>query len=490
MQELITQTGTGEDPLAAVLLLCDLIPDRFEYRKGATYVDSKLVEVLDGGAGVCQDFVHLAISVLRHHGIAARYVSGYLFTTGEEDEDGADDGLGGLGGRGGRGGGPEGEERRSGELDGRGGGPDGEERRRGEPGGRGRPEGEERRRGDHESVEVDTHAWLEALLAVEDGEPSWVSADPTNRGLAGERHVKIGHGRHYADVPPIRASTAASPTPRSRRPSRWHGSTAATRPRSRGPSGRPGWRGLARRRRRAGSGARPPRLRARPPRLQQGDRQAAEPVAPGRQQPKVTNVTSRLGHLVTFGCISTTSHQRSPAAIHRGHFWWPMRRPRRQLRNHAATPAVQRTIRAAAIATRAGLASGARGREARRAEDDPRDPRPRGLSGARDEKPAVQEDDPRDRDRAGLAGARGREAGRRGRSLRRQGRGDRPLAVDLAGREREARARQLLGHAPQPACVLGVLGRGRARDERGPAAQLLEAAGPDEAVAGMSAVAA
>ena len=38
----------------------------------------------------------------------------------------------------------------------------------------------------------------------DDGEPFWVSIDPTNRGLAGERHVKIGHGRHYADVPPIK----------------------------------------------------------------------------------------------------------------------------------------------------------------------------------------------------------------------------------------------------------------------------------------------
>jgi transglutaminase-like putative cysteine protease len=28
--------------------------------------------------------------------------------------------------------------------------------------------------------------------------------DPTNRKLAGEEHVKIGHGRHYADVPPIK----------------------------------------------------------------------------------------------------------------------------------------------------------------------------------------------------------------------------------------------------------------------------------------------
>ncbi len=57
----------------------------------------------------------------------------------------------------------------------------------------------------HESVEVDTHAWLEALLPVVDGDdPVWVGADPTNRVLAGETHVKIGHGRHYADVPPIK----------------------------------------------------------------------------------------------------------------------------------------------------------------------------------------------------------------------------------------------------------------------------------------------
>jgi transglutaminase-like putative cysteine protease len=32
----------------------------------------------------------------------------------------------------------------------------------------------------------------------------WVGADPTNRGLAGENHVKIGHGRQYHDVPPIK----------------------------------------------------------------------------------------------------------------------------------------------------------------------------------------------------------------------------------------------------------------------------------------------
>jgi transglutaminase-like putative cysteine protease len=58
--------------------------------------------------------------------------------------------------------------------------------------------------GGRDSVEVQTHAWLEALLPPGSGEPRWVGFDPTNRGFAGETHVKIGHGRNYQDVPPIR----------------------------------------------------------------------------------------------------------------------------------------------------------------------------------------------------------------------------------------------------------------------------------------------
>jgi transglutaminase-like putative cysteine protease len=55
-------------------------------------------------------------------------------------------------------------------------------------------------------MEVNTHAWLEALMPGTGGrgEPSWVGADPTNRRLAGETHVKVGHGRRYSDVPPIK----------------------------------------------------------------------------------------------------------------------------------------------------------------------------------------------------------------------------------------------------------------------------------------------
>jgi transglutaminase-like putative cysteine protease len=134
----------ADTPLETLERLCDLVPDRFEYRPGVTYVGSSVRDLLEAGAGVCQDFVHLSLVLLRRRGIAARYVSGYLWAA--PDEDGTD------------------------------------------------------------SVEVDTHAWLEALLPSTDGhgEPVWVSADPTNRRLAGETHVKVGHGRFYSDVPPVK----------------------------------------------------------------------------------------------------------------------------------------------------------------------------------------------------------------------------------------------------------------------------------------------
>jgi transglutaminase-like putative cysteine protease len=134
----------ADTPLAALERVANVIPDRFEYRAGVTYVGSTVEDLLEAGAGVCQDFAHLGLVLLRRNGIAARYVSGYLFAPPNGDE-GAD------------------------------------------------------------SAEVDTHAWLEAMLPAADGrEPLWVGVDPTNRCLLGETYVKIGHGRHYADVPPVK----------------------------------------------------------------------------------------------------------------------------------------------------------------------------------------------------------------------------------------------------------------------------------------------
>jgi transglutaminase-like putative cysteine protease len=45
-----------------------------------------------------------------------------------------------------------------------------------------------------------THAWVECFVP----DFGWVGFDPTNCTRAGEAHVKIGHGRDYDDVPPIR----------------------------------------------------------------------------------------------------------------------------------------------------------------------------------------------------------------------------------------------------------------------------------------------
>ena len=132
----------ADTPVGVLRRLVEVIPDRFEYRPGVTYVGSTVADLLEAGAGVCQDFAHLALLLLRRHGLGARYVSGYLWAPPEGDEDAT-------------------------------------------------------------SAEVETHAWVEALLPSASG-LTWVSADPTNRTLGGESHVKIGHGRHYADVPPIK----------------------------------------------------------------------------------------------------------------------------------------------------------------------------------------------------------------------------------------------------------------------------------------------
>ena len=55
------------------------IRDHVVYEPGATNVSTTAVEVLTARRGVCQDFAHLALAVLRAAGIPARYASGYLY---------------------------------------------------------------------------------------------------------------------------------------------------------------------------------------------------------------------------------------------------------------------------------------------------------------------------------------------------------------------------------------------------------------------------
>jgi transglutaminase-like putative cysteine protease len=50
----------------------------FTYTKGITTINTTLDEVLEIKKGVCQDFAHLLLQLLRTAGIPSRYVSGYI----------------------------------------------------------------------------------------------------------------------------------------------------------------------------------------------------------------------------------------------------------------------------------------------------------------------------------------------------------------------------------------------------------------------------
>jgi transglutaminase-like putative cysteine protease len=66
-------------PAVALGQLGEWLRTHVEYETGTTSVSTTAVEVLRAGRGVCQDYAHLGIAVLRSAGIPARYASGYLY---------------------------------------------------------------------------------------------------------------------------------------------------------------------------------------------------------------------------------------------------------------------------------------------------------------------------------------------------------------------------------------------------------------------------
>lgn len=112
----------------------------FDYDSTATTVTSTVADAMTRRAGVCQDFAHVALACLRAHGVAARYVSGYLAT---------------------------------------------------QP-----PPGRERVFGADAS-----HAWLAVWLP---GTDEWLAIDPTNDQWADDRYVTVAWGRDYGDVSPVK----------------------------------------------------------------------------------------------------------------------------------------------------------------------------------------------------------------------------------------------------------------------------------------------
>jgi transglutaminase-like putative cysteine protease len=127
------------DAFDAVLALAAGIKGGFRYSPGATRIDTPLAEVAAARAGVCQDFTHLGLALLRRGGVPAAYASGFLRT---------------------------------------------------DP-----PPGKPRL--PHADA---MHAWFLAWLGSEAG---WVGFDPTNGVVCGPDHILVAVGRDYADVAPV-----------------------------------------------------------------------------------------------------------------------------------------------------------------------------------------------------------------------------------------------------------------------------------------------
>jgi transglutaminase-like putative cysteine protease len=68
-----------ERPLELVREINEAVFNAFEYMPNSTQVDSPIDEALRNRKGVCQDFAHIMITLLRELGIPCRYVSGYLY---------------------------------------------------------------------------------------------------------------------------------------------------------------------------------------------------------------------------------------------------------------------------------------------------------------------------------------------------------------------------------------------------------------------------
>ncbi len=66
------------EPQDAVVAAANWVHSELDYVPGTTGVHSSGLDALREGKGVCQDFAHLTLILLRSMGIPARYVSGYL----------------------------------------------------------------------------------------------------------------------------------------------------------------------------------------------------------------------------------------------------------------------------------------------------------------------------------------------------------------------------------------------------------------------------
>ncbi len=139
----------GDLPLGdALKKLNHTIYEKFRYKSGSTDNSTSLDSVWKTRTGVCQDFAHIMLSVLRTAGIPARYVCGYI----ESDPPKPTPGVRALVGS------------------------------------------------------MATHAWVEVLAPGN----HWIPLDPTNDQVCGPRHIVVSYGRDFGDATPVRGTFKGS----------------------------------------------------------------------------------------------------------------------------------------------------------------------------------------------------------------------------------------------------------------------------------------
>lgn len=140
----------GSAPLGEALQrLNEAIHSEFKYKPGETENSTPLATIWKNKIGVCQDFAHIGLSILRMAGLPSRYVCGYIETNPIRAADGTPRRMVGA---------------------------------------------------------VATHAWIEVLVPG----MTWVAIDPTNRQWLNERYVTVSFGRDQRDATPLRGTFKGS----------------------------------------------------------------------------------------------------------------------------------------------------------------------------------------------------------------------------------------------------------------------------------------
>jgi transglutaminase-like putative cysteine protease len=78
-EEIGANERKGRSPLAFLQDIASGVHRSFSYVKKSTAVNSPIEDALRSRQGVCQDFAHIMIALVRNAGIPCRYVSGYFY---------------------------------------------------------------------------------------------------------------------------------------------------------------------------------------------------------------------------------------------------------------------------------------------------------------------------------------------------------------------------------------------------------------------------